>query len=148
MVPSATGSYALHLACAQQSVITVGRLGVVVVEAGWYVYMGSALGPGGLRGRLSHHLRPVSRPHWHIDYLRQVCAVTAVWYTVDERRWEHDWAAALAAVGSTPIHAGFGASDCRCVAHCFRLQGLLSMVEFDRQLRRLHPDHPELACAP
>lgn len=144
MLPSAAGSYALLLMCSQASVIRVGRLGAVTVEPGWYVYVGSALGAGGLRGRLSHHLRPVLRPHWHIDYLRQVCEVAEVWCTVDERRWEHDWAAALADFALAPIYPGFGASDCRCVAHGFHLQGVLSLVEFEQELRRFYPDHPEL----
>ena len=111
------GSYVLVLYAAQHTEITVGRLGCMVVTPGWYLYTGSALGPGGLRGRVRHHVRPVARPHWHIDYLRQVCTVTEVWCTIDARRWEHDWATILMQ-SATPI-PGFGASDCHCAAHGF-----------------------------
>lgn len=116
-LPALAGTYILVLRAAQFASITVGRLGVVRVFPGWYLYTGSALGAGGLRGRVRHHVRPVMRPHWHIDFLRQVCTVTEVWFTVDARRWEHDWATVLGQA-ATPI-PGFGASDCHCAAHGF-----------------------------
>ncbi|HHY57337.1 MAG TPA: GIY-YIG nuclease family protein [Chloroflexi bacterium] len=118
-LPAAPGSYLLILYAERSAEITIGRLGSVQVIPGWYLYTGSALGPGGLRGRVRHHLRPVTRPHWHIDYLRQACTVTEVWYMLDARRWEHLWSTMLSQFAS-PI-PGFGASDCRCVAHAFYL---------------------------
>jgi Uri superfamily endonuclease len=116
-LPPLPGSYILILRAEQRAEITVGRLGSVRVAPGWYLYTGSALGTGGLRGRVRHHLRPVTRPHWHIDHLRQVCVVVEIWYTVDTRRREHDWATLLGQ-SATPI-PGFGASDCSCRAHGF-----------------------------
>ncbi|MFN3332972.1 MAG: GIY-YIG nuclease family protein, partial [Caldilinea sp.] len=89
------------------------------VAPGWYLYVGSALGSGGLRGRLRHHLRVVRRPHWHIDYLRQVCTVEQVWCVVDAQCWEHCWAEQLATMATPAPRLRFGASDCRCIAHCF-----------------------------
>jgi len=47
--------------------IRVGKLGVLPLQPGFYVYVGSAHGPSGLRARLAHHLGPGSRRHWHID---------------------------------------------------------------------------------
>lgn len=140
--PSLPGSYILVLRSDHQAVIPIGRLGAGTVTPGWYLYTGSALGAGGLRGRLQHHLRPVARPHWHIDFLRQVCAVTAVWYAVGERRWEHDWAGLLAQQAQPAPCPGFGASDCRCIAHCFFLSKKPSPVQFVADAQRLHPDHP------
>ena len=88
-LPAAPGSYVLVLAASAPATIAVGRLGEMEVAPGWYLYTGSALGGGGLAGRLRHHLRPVARPHWHIDYLRQVAELRAIWYVVDTVRWEH-----------------------------------------------------------
>lgn len=116
-LPVSPGSYILVLRADQHATITVGRLGAVHIAPGWVLYTGSAFGTGGLRGRVRHHLRPVTRPHWHIDYLRQACTVVEIWCSVDARRWEHTWAAVLAHA-ATPI-PGFGASDCHCVAHAF-----------------------------
>ncbi|MCK6579853.1 MAG: GIY-YIG nuclease family protein [Anaerolineae bacterium] len=80
--------------------------------------MGSAFGPGGLRGRLAHHLAPVRKPHWHIDYLRQAATCREVWSVAGEASREHAWAAALLATpgASTPAPR-FGASDCACPTH-------------------------------
>jgi Uri superfamily endonuclease len=116
-LPALPGSYILVLHAAQHGESSVGRLGRVIVTPGWYLYTGSALGPGGLRGRVRHHVQPVARSHWHIDYLRQVCTVTEVWYTVAAQRLEHVWATVLMQ-SATPI-PGFGASDCDCAAHGF-----------------------------
>lgn len=143
-VPASGGTYLLVLHAPQRAVITVGRLGMVTVAPGWYLYVGSALGPGGLRGRLRHHLRAARHPHWHIDYLRQVCEVIAVGYVVDERRWEHHWAARLAQVASPAPCCGFGASDCRCVAHAFQFAEAPALVACSLALESLHLDHPPM----
>jgi Uri superfamily endonuclease len=51
------GTYALLLSSAADGVIRVGRLGDLRLQPGFYVYVGSALGPGGVRARLAHHMR-------------------------------------------------------------------------------------------
>ena len=65
-----TGSYILLLYLPLNITLTVGRLGTFDFPAGWYAYVGSAFGAGGLVGRIKHHLQPLENPHWHIDYLR------------------------------------------------------------------------------
>ena len=65
------GTYALLLRARSGGRIQIGRCGSLAVRPGWYVYVGSAFGPGGLRARLRHHCRLAERPHWHIDYLRR-----------------------------------------------------------------------------
>src|ERR1035438_8832695 len=67
----------------------IGRLGALQLQSGFYFYVGSALGPGGVRARLAHHLKPSRRPHWHIDYLRAHTRVEEIWYCLDTRRLEH-----------------------------------------------------------
>ena len=90
------------------------------MQPGFYAYVGSALGPGGLKARVSHHLRPVKRPHWHIDYLRRETECVAVWYVYDTVRQECAWVAAFSTlVGSKIPLSGFGSSDCTCSAHLF-----------------------------
>jgi len=143
-LPSAGGSYILVLRASAPARLTIGRLGEVAIVPGWYLYVGSALGAGGLRGRLRHHLQPVRRPHWHIDYLRQVCAVTQVWCVVDARRWEHRWAHLLAEMASPAPRLRFGASDCDCVAHCFYWQAQPLLSDFLTIARRAFPDLPEM----
>ena len=64
---TAFGTYILILQTQTERMIPVGRLGVMAVRPGWYVYVGSAFGPGGVKGRVGHHARPQTKPHWHID---------------------------------------------------------------------------------
>ena len=63
-----------------RSSVQIGRCGTLCAHPGFYVYVGGALGPGGLRARLSHHLRRAVRPHLHIDYLRRGAMLVAVLY--------------------------------------------------------------------
>ncbi len=106
----------LHLPAARR--ITVGRLGAFDFAAGFYGYVGSAMGPGGLAARLGRHLQGSSRRRWHIDYLRCAADPVAAWVCVSPQVQEHDWAAALAAMEGAWLPAPrFGASDCRCPAH-------------------------------
>ena len=114
------GTYALILRAASRQNVQVGRLGRLAMQPGFYVYVGSALGPGGLKARVGHHLRPVKRPHWHIDYLRRETECVAVWYAYGTVRQECAWADAFSSLrGSTIPLPGFGSSDCRCSAHLY-----------------------------
>ena len=98
LLPPSGGTYLLLFDLPESVTFQAGRLGSVTLAAGWYVYAGSALGPGGLQARVGRHLRSAKKQHWHVDYLTAVAPVRAVWYTVSEKRLECAWAAALRAV--------------------------------------------------
>ncbi len=116
-LPAKPGTYLLLLHLSEEQRIAVGRLGEVAFAAGYYLYVGSALGPGGVRGRLLRHLRPDKPPHWHIDYLRDKACPLALWFVEGKERLECLWRARLQAGGWTLPVRGFGASDCFCPAH-------------------------------
>jgi Uri superfamily endonuclease len=124
LLPAAAGTYVLWLSLHQVTRVMVGKPGVFELARGQYAYVGSAHGAGGLRARVTHHLRIHERPHWHIDALRPFAAIEAVLYAVTPQRLECAWAQTLAALpgASVPI-PHFGASDCRagCAAHLVRL---------------------------
>lgn len=123
--PAKKGTYVLILRLTHPARLTVGKRGTVDFTAGDYAYVGSAFGGGGLRGRLKHHLSPVVRPHWHIDYLRAAATVTEVWYCADTAVHEHDWAAALALLPAATLPPmRFGASDCRCASHLVQFRAM------------------------
>jgi len=88
-VEAETGTYALVLSARANGLVRIGRLGRLRLQFGFYVYVGSALGSGGVRGRVRHHLEPSSRPHWHIDHLRRHTSLEEVWYRLDRASWEH-----------------------------------------------------------
>lgn len=103
--------------------IQVGKLGVFHFKRGYYAYVGSAMGPGGLSARLRHHLKVAVRPHWHIDYLRREAVVKEVWVSRRSDCREHVWADKLMHMKTASIPApGFGSSDCSCATHLFYFQ--------------------------
>lgn len=124
--PRAPGTYALVLALQHPVEIGVGRLGTIRFESPFYIYVGSALGPGGLAARLRHHLRRAERPHWHIDYLRTRAEIFEIWLTEQDRRLECSWYNKLAGLHATRPVIGFGSSDCRCRSHLLALANVPS----------------------
>ena len=114
------GTYALLISSATDQLIRIGRLGTLRLKPGYYMYVGSALGSGGVRGRLAHHMRPAERPHWHIDYLRSHTTLEEVRFCYNRKSLEHEWAHCFAMMrGASVPMAGFGSSDCDCESHLF-----------------------------
>lgn len=143
MIDDRAGTYALVLFAKQPFEVEIGSLGSLAGSAGNYVYVGSAFGAGGLRGRISHHLRLSTRPHWHIDYLRRLAVPTELWLLQGKTRYEHRWATILQTMPESDIPlARFGSSDCRCPTHLFYFETRPRFGDFRRQLR-LH----RYACA-
>lgn len=113
------GTYVLILQSDISTRVKIGRRGSLNVVPGYYLYIGSAFGPGGVRARVSRHFRAEKSMHWHIDYLREVLTPVGAWCSYDPERLEHRWAHALSGMrGMSPV-PGFGCTDCRCASHLF-----------------------------
>lgn len=114
------GTYALLLQSKETSTrVCIGARGCMPLKkSGYYIYVGSAYGGGGLAARLSHHLKSVADPHWHIDYLRRACSIRGALVASGGRELEHAWFRRLGSIdrASLPM-VGFGSSDCGCTAH-------------------------------
>ena len=135
-----TGTYILLLHLPTDEILTIGKLGTFDFPAGWYAYAGSAFGPGGLVGRLKHHLQPVDRPHWHIDYLRQVAQLKEIWLSPDTESRERDWADLMLAIpGATTLVEGFGAADSDRETHLFYFDVRPSLEDFAVGVRARFP---------
>lgn len=134
---SARGTYALLLHMDAPQRVVVGALGALTFPRGWYLYLGSARGPGGLAARLARHRRRGDkRFHWHIDYLRAVATLVEIWTDTGAARRECDWAAAAAALPDASIVVPrFGASDCRCPAHLFHYARRPEASELERLIQ-------------
>ncbi|MFN2167723.1 MAG: GIY-YIG nuclease family protein, partial [Anaerolineae bacterium] len=150
MSSSGIGTYVLGLRLVESRDIAIGRLGGFAFPAGWYLYVGSALGSGGLRARLARHLRRLGegkRAHWHIDVLREHATWVGAWACASDQRLECTWTAALRCLpGAEVVAAGFGASDCGCPAHLLWVPLLPSDEWFRDQLcsERVIVDSEEL----
>jgi Uri superfamily endonuclease len=136
-----TGTYILLLQLPFDTTITVGKLGIVDFPAGWYTYIGSAFGAGGLVGRLRHHLQPLENPHWHIDYLRQEAIVQEIWLSPDIERREQVWVDLMLEIpGATILVEGFGASDSSQDTHLLYFDLKPSLEDFAIGVRRRFPE--------
>lgn len=119
-LPGQPGTYILlmHLASSQQ--LAIGQAGTFDFAPGFYLYVGSAHGSGGLRGRLGRHLRRDKKLHWHIDYLSITASIQEVWFSIASKRQECNWAEVIRNTnGCSEPASGFGASDCICNTHLF-----------------------------
>ena len=143
LIESGKGTYVLILRLGKPARVRIGKLGVAEFNHGFYAYIGSAFGPGGLAGRIGRHLKAKKPCHWHIDYLRRKSRLKDIWYTVSPIRREHDWARALAETkgASIPI-PGFGSSDCHCPSHLVYFVSTPALAVFRKNLDSLFPDDP------
>lgn len=130
---SKPGTYALILRSYSSAEVEIGRWGRLGVEPGYYyIYVGSAFGPGGVWARVSRHFRKTKTKHWHIDYLREFVDPVCAWYSCAPGNREHQWARTIAEVMKASAVKGFGCSDCTCYAHLFATAGKPDLVRFSR----------------
>ena len=118
-LPIGPGSYLLLIGLDRPVVLNIPRFAGVTLSSGWYVYAGSANGPGGMRARVARHLRRDKPAHWHVDHLTCSASVAAMCFPgADECSLMNSLY--LASVFAVPV-PGFGSSDCRrCESHLVR----------------------------
>jgi Uri superfamily endonuclease len=100
--------------------VDVGAMGSVAFCSGWHVYVGSALGAGGLK-RLDRHIalaeKKDKRPKWHVDYLL-MNENFPLRYTVSAATPLRLECLLATALGGEHV-PDFGCSDCTCPSHLF-----------------------------
>jgi Uri superfamily endonuclease len=123
LATDAPGAYAIVILLKRRCDLPVGRLGIHSFAPGYSIYLGSALGPGGVRARVQRHLRctTMKPAHWQVDRLLAVGEIVEVWWRYGKERMECLWSARLSKIGSIQV-PGFGASDCRCPGHLVRFE--------------------------
>ena len=135
-MPPFHGTYALIYKAKEIKRVIIGKIGTLNIQPGFYVYVGSAFGPGGLKARIGHHRKKsAGRPHWHIDYLSAYLPPAEVWYTRDTAHREHQWSEII--VGSQKASVplpGFGSSDCHCISHLYFFSSRPSANYFRRKI--------------
>lgn len=132
-LPRESGTYVLFLHLRDAQTLPVGRLGTVAFPAGFYAYVGSGRGSGGLAARIARHLRGAKARHWHIDALRERADPVRLWLSKGTQRRECAWAGALSNLPGASLPAPrFGASDCRCAAHLIRFAALPDRASFSQ----------------
>lgn len=136
------GIYVLEIYVKNTKELTIGSL-PKTEYSGHYLYVGSALGPGGYK-RVSRHLEVArgvrSGGHWHVDYLLDAGKVVNIWLLPTDEKLECKLARELADTLPEPVE-GFGASDCGCYSHLFELSDR-NRVEVERTIIKFSPKKP------
>lgn len=128
---SEPGTYALVLQIHSTGNVQIGRLGQIKLVPEYYIYVGSAFGPGGVRARVSRHWRTDKPKHWHIDHLREFVTPLSAWVSYKPERLEHQWAQLFYKMSGMEAIQGFGCSDCKCYSHLFHTVAAPKVTEFD-----------------
>ncbi len=118
--PAIAGAYCLILHLPVPVAVALPRRPAEMIKPGWYLYFGSAYGPGGLRARVARHFRSDKRLRWHIDDLTMAADhLTAL--AVPGARECALRAEFAGHLSTTAPHPGFGSSDCRiCPSHLLK----------------------------
>lgn len=127
---SKPGTYVLVLHSEESASVQIGKWGQLDIYQGYYAYVGSALGPGGVLARVSRHCRLVKSKHWHIDYLRERLLLVSVWYNHSSTCLEHRWAGTMERLNGAKPVKGFGCSDCNCESHLYFFTKEPELAEF------------------
>jgi Uri superfamily endonuclease len=131
--PSLPGAYAMAIELSDEVAVTFsGRLRIAL-PAGRYLYCGSTKGPGGLKARLSRHMRRGKSVRWHVDQLTEQGLVIGNWIFPggDECRLVQ-----MCSHLPMPI-AGFGSSDCTtCRSHLLHWSNGTALLLADADLCR------------
>jgi endonuclease-3 len=125
------GSYSLVVEVSESREVVVGSLGSIAFDPGFYVYNGSAFGPGGLKrvGRHREKSGESESPHWHIDYLLvQDCSDIVEVFKEKDSDHECGLSSEMSEVFTSV--QGFGCSDCSCGSHLFYSEDRQSVVDF------------------
>ena len=133
-----SGAYIVVLKSGQAKTIQIGKLGQFNIEKGYYVYIGSAMGPGGVLARLKHHKNVSKKMHWHMDYLRAKTEFYEAYALYSPERKECEWAklTARCELVSEPMH-GFGSSDCQCSTHLFYFSSYVKTIQAIRKIPKI-----------
>jgi sugar fermentation stimulation protein A len=111
-----SGAYLLLLELKTDKRISVGKLGEIPFQKGFYVYVGSAMRE--LHKRLKRHERREKRLRWHIDYLRKYADRLKMIPILTPKKIECELAQNLKSLAQLLI-PHFGSSDCNCQSHLF-----------------------------
>jgi Uri superfamily endonuclease len=119
------GTYLLVIHVQKKTFINIGALGRKEFQAGYYIYVGSAMGNKGsttLINRVKRHLNPSNskKIHWHIDYLleSEKSQIIKLFLIPSLERLECILSRELRDSCEKYI-PNFGCSDCSCDSHLF-----------------------------
>ncbi len=123
-LPHIKGAYVLAVRLDQTVHIDTPIAVAGQLTPGWYLYLGSAWGSGGIRARVGRHFRHRKKKHWHIDQLTAASVDIVALAVVNGHECELV-AKLLQSRHFNVALTGFGSTDCRrCESHLLASTGL------------------------
>ena len=120
-LPLCKGYYLLIIQVTRNLSIMVGRLGEFSFKKGYYIYVGSAHGASGIRGRVKRHLIKNKKRVWHIDNLtinENVAVKSIITICSETLKGESFLSTNLMKVFNSAVPR-FGSSDTKDYSHLF-----------------------------
>lgn len=137
-IPPDPGAYAVVLSLKAPLLLRIKRFAGVTLDAGLYLYSGSANGPGGMRARLSRHLRGKKKIHWHIDHLTAKADILGVAALPKGKECRIVRKVLMLKNAAAPL-PGFGSSDCStCPSHLIHLPAKTDTEDLFKMLNAKH----------
>lgn len=138
----------LILSINENLVLSIGSIGYHYFSRGFYAYVGSAKGPGGLKARIRRHLRKIKKTRWHIDYLTVNNNVSIVTVIYAETHSMEDYESLIASElyrQLKPYIKGFGSSDKDDYTHLFKCSSLRECIEISVKAMEKHGLKPRVS---
>ncbi len=111
-----SGVYMILMEIPEQTTVSIGKLGDIPFDKGYYIYTGSA--KAGLSKRVKRHLAKRKKKHWHMDYLTQKATWKKGIPIFTNKELECSMATMVSNIGGRGVPL-FGCSDCDCESHLF-----------------------------
>lgn len=112
------GVYTAFFRVEEEKSIEIGALGEKKFAPGLYVYVGSAM--NSIEKRLKRHFSEDKKLHWHIDYF-SLEAEPVYWLAFPVESKFECILSRCASESGEPVK-DFGASDCSCNSHLYRVK--------------------------
>jgi len=112
-LPREPGVYIIIIRVGRDISITTRGGKRFTIPSGMYLYIGSAMGKGGIYRRVARHINKPSSLFWHIDYLlhQPSTEILGILYKTHEDREDYEARLALAFKEIFTGIPGFGCSD-------------------------------------
>lgn len=123
LIPALPGIYIIFIENLVDQNIIIGSIGLIHFKKGFFAYVGSALGGGGLRPRVERHLRKRKKIFWHLDYLttNEHFEITTIVLIPTSNKLECQINRIiidkLEKLNESETLKNFGSSDCKCHSH-------------------------------
>jgi Uri superfamily endonuclease len=120
-----SGTYLLFFQISED-IIIYRRGQTIELTKGYYIYVGSAFGAGGLTSRLHRHVRKQKKKHWHIDQvtMHKASEIIGIAIAINQKK-ECELYKLLSKIDEFLPIPGIGNSDCNneCESHFLKLIG-------------------------